>query len=159
MLDTTHGLDDVYTQSVQDQHFERWHPTTACEFLQLLKQGSLSTLVIKRGFTLRALILHPPPGQSIPLECHDCSTVVRDLPVHVRDECLPFFRIQRSLRARALCLLLTVMQGTVESRSSLGLLEGRYRLRFTLEGPHFPVVLARQVPPPVRPHYSLRFLV
>ena len=63
---------------------------------------------------------------------------MRDLPVHVRDECLPFFLLQSSLRARALCLLLKVMQGTVESLSSLVLLGGRYRLQFTLDGPHFP---------------------
>ena len=58
--------------------------------------------------------------------------------MHVRDECLPFFLLQSGLRARALSLLLTVMQGTVESLSSLVLLGGRYRLQFTLDGPHYP---------------------
>ena len=70
MLDTAQGLDDVYTQSVQDKYFERWHPTslrpTAREFLQLLEQGSLSTLVIKRAFALRTLFLHSPPANPSP---------------------------------------------------------------------------------------------
>ena len=103
VLDTAQGLDEVYSQSVQDQYFERRHPAslrpTASEFLQLLEQGSPGTLVVKRAFTLRTLFLHPPPptSQSIPLECHYCGTVVRDLPVHVRDDCLPFFLIQSNL--------------------------------------------------------------
>ena len=93
----------------------------------------------------------PPPSQPIPLECHYCGTVVRDLQMHVRDECLSFFLLQSGLRARALRLLLSVMQGTVESLSSLVLLAGRYRLQFTLDGPHYP-----ELRPDRYPHQSNR---
>ena len=76
---------------------------------------------------------------------------MRDLPVHVRNECLPFFLLHSSLRARALSLLLTVMQGTIASLSSLVLLGGCYRLQFTIDGPHFP-----ELQPDRYPHQSDR---
>ena len=142
VLDTAQGLDKVYSQSVQDQYFERWHPAslrpTASEFLQLLEQGFLSAQVMKRAFALRTMFLHPAPSQSIPLECHYCGAVVHDPQMHVRGECLPSFLLQRGLRAQALRLLLLLLQGKVESLSSLVLLGGCYRLQFTLDGPQYP---------------------
>ena len=81
VLDTAQGLDEVYSQSVQDQYFERWHPAslrpTASEFLQLLEQGSLSAQVVKRAFALRTLFLHPPPQPvhppRVPLLWRSCT--------------------------------------------------------------------------------------
>ena len=61
------------------------------------------------------------------------------------------FLLQSGLRAQALRLLLSIMQGTVESLSSLVLLGGRYRLQFTQDGPQYP-----ELQPDRYPHQSDR---
>ena len=58
VLDVKQGLDELYEQAAQDKCFTRWHPAslrpTAREFVLLLQQGSLSAVMLKHSFALRA---------------------------------------------------------------------------------------------------------